>query len=109
MNRQVEVGPNKTGIASSADLAAQMVQGTEEFLPSSPGDDQEIARVRRDYSEESAPVGSVPPPSMPSEARTPGEQALFDQFMDKLGARLAFERSGVRLYSALLSKFEIHG
>jgi rubrerythrin len=31
------------------------------------------------------------------------------QFLDKLGERLAFERTGVRLYSALLSKYDAFG
>jgi rubrerythrin len=110
MNRQVELGPNKTGIATATELAAQMVQGTTEFLPSSPGDDQEIARVRGEYSERVEPLGSIPPPAMEAgTAQLVGEQALMSAFMDKLGARLAFERTGVRLYSALLSKFDTYG
>jgi rubrerythrin len=31
------------------------------------------------------------------------------QFVDKLGERLAFERTGVRLYGALISKFDTFG
>ena len=31
------------------------------------------------------------------------------QFLDKLGERLAFERTGVRLYEALISKHEALG
>jgi rubrerythrin len=107
MNRTVEIGSNRTGIATAADLAAEMVQGMNEFPPSAPGDDQEIARVRGDYIESAEPVGTVPPPL--DQPRNAGEEAQLAEFIDKLGARLAFERTGVRLYSALLSKFDAYG
>lgn len=107
MNRTVETGINRTGIATAAELAAEMVEGTQEFPPSAPGDDQEIARVRGDYIENADPVGTIPPPlDQPENA---SEEAHLTEFIDKLGGRLAFERSGVRLYSALLSKFDAYG
>jgi rubrerythrin len=110
MTRLAEMGANRTGIASAAELAAEMVQGTQEFPPSAPGDEQEIARVRGAYTKEAEPLGSVPPPILePVPEQTAGEEALMAELIDKLGARLAFERSGVRLYSALLSKFDVHG
>jgi rubrerythrin len=107
-SRAVEIGANRTGIASAAALAAEMVQGTEEFPPSAPGDELEIARVRGVYTETAEPVGTVPPP-VENVEQTGVDEALLAELMDKLGARLAFERSGVRLYSALLSKFDVHG
>jgi rubrerythrin len=105
--RELELGSNRTGIASAIELAAEMIQGTREFPPSSEGDEQEIARVRNIYSQSADPLGSIPPPAM-----VPGQGAsdvLLTQLVDKLGARLAFERSGVRLYTALISKLEAYG
>jgi rubrerythrin len=110
MNKQqVEVGANKTGIGTSQSLAAEMVRGTEEFGPSSEGTELEFAAVRSTYSEQSEPLGSVPPPAMETEGESPESDVMLAQLLDKLGARLAFERSGVRLYSALISKFDAYG
>ena len=110
MNKhQMEIGANKTGIATATELAAQMVSGTREFAPSSPGDEQEIARVRGMYSETAEPLGTVPPIAETGSKEAPSEQAVLTELLDKLGARLSFERSGVRLYTALINKLEAYG
>jgi hypothetical protein len=108
MSMQAELGSNRTGIATAPELSQRMLEGTMEFPPSSPGDEQEIARVREAYVKESEPLGSVPPPAdvagMVKTAIKGLRGTKPTQFIDKLGERLAFERSGVRLYEAVLSK-----
>jgi hypothetical protein len=111
---QVEMGYNRTGIATSPKLTEEMVAGTSEFLPNpEAGDESVIALVREDYARDAEPLGSVPPPmTLKGVAKTAlrgvkGESPT--QFVDKLGERLAFERTGVRLYGALISKFDAFG
>jgi rubrerythrin len=90
-----------------------MVEGTREFPPNSVGDERQISLVRETYAKASEPLGSVPPPAgaVPMiKAAAKGIQGLRPtQFLDKLGERLAFERTGVRLYAALLSKYDAFG
>jgi ferritin-like protein len=59
------------------------------------GDERDLAKMRLEFARESDPVGSIPEPT------PPGIAAVL---MDKLGERLAFERSGTRLYDALMVK-----
>lgn len=112
-NTQSELGSNRTGIATSPKLTQEMVAGAQEFAPTPDGDENIIARVRQEYARDSEPLGSVPPPAtLTGAAKTAirGAKGLQPtQFVDKLGERLAFERTGVRLYGALLSKFDAFG
>ncbi len=110
---QTQIGPNKTGAESAGDLVESMIEGTEEFLPSGIGDEREIARVREEYVKDAEPIGSMPmPPTMKGVMKT-AKQAIQGAhpviFLDKLGARLAFERMGTRLWEAVLSKWDAYG
>lgn len=58
-----------------------------------------LAKLRAAYAEQSGPLGSVPT-STANRGRKPS------LFIDKLGERLAFERSGARLYEGLIGKYE---
>lgn len=101
------MGQNRTGIATSAEAAARMVEGTAEFPPDA-GDETSLSDIRELYAKEAEPLGSVPPPAdlggMVDAVvkKLKGSQPTL--YIDKLGERLAFERTGVRLYQALLSK-----
>lgn len=110
---QVELGMNRTGIATAGELSNEMIEGTREFPPTTLGDEREISRVRNDYAKDADPVGSVPPPASLKGVMKTAKQALQGkhptQFIDKLGERLAFERAGVRLYEALLAKYDTYG
>jgi hypothetical protein len=90
-----------------------MLTGMEEFLPAGASDGQNIAQLRVTYANEVGPSGSVPPPSgIVSTLQTAVKSVTGGQptlFIDKLGARLGFERSGVRLYEALVSKHQAFG
>jgi rubrerythrin len=94
-------GDNHTGIALHPELAAEMVEGTAEFGPTSSGGAEQLARARVRAAEISESAGTMPPA-----LGTPVERLPL---LDKLGARLAFERTGVRLYEALISKLDAYG
>jgi hypothetical protein len=93
-------GTNHTGLAPHADLLAKMIEGASEFPPTSSGGPAGIAEVRIEYARAGEPHAT-----MPSGAVAPARLPL----LDRLGARLAFERTGTRLYDALISKLDAYG
>jgi ferritin-like metal-binding protein YciE len=107
------LGANRTGIATSKDAAQRMVEGTAEFPPETIADERAISDVRELFAKEADPLGSVPPPptlaGIAATAVKAVKGARPTQFVDKLGERLAFERAGVRLYEALISKYNTYG
>lgn len=113
MASNVSLGNNRTGIATSNDLAKRMLAATREFLPNSVGNGWEVALVREDYLKRAPSIGSVPPPMGIGSLVKAAAQGLLGRhpvlLLDKLGERLAFERTGVRLYEALISKFDADG
>lgn len=110
---QPQIGPNKTGAEAKGELTDSMVEGTLEFLPSGVGDERSIARVREEYVENAEPLGSMPPPPTLKGMLKTAKQAIQGShpviFLDKLGARLAFERTGTRLWEGVLSKWDAYG
>src|SRR4051812_34142801 len=103
---QSQLGINRTGTATSPKLTEAMVQGTAEFPPTHQGDEREISHVREDYVRDAEPLGTVPPPPQLTGMLKSAKQALTGKhpvrLNDKLGERLAFERTGTRLWEALL-------
>lgn len=111
MKEQTPMGMNRTGVQMSPFDASQMQYGTPASMtPATPGDDTALAEMRSRSIAEADPVGSVPIPGTVHGAITTGVSMLTgDQpqlLLDKLGERLAFERTGTRLYDALITKFE---
>jgi hypothetical protein len=110
MKSAVDIGTNRTGIATSPIDAPQVISGAEQGIPSSSGDESAQLAVRSAYVKESEPIGTVPPPASVKGAVTTIAQALKGDrgsvFIDKLGERLAFERAGVRLYALAIVKAE---
>ena len=113
MKQQATVGTNRTGIGAAPQRSQEMLTGMEAFPPTSEGSAQDIALVRIAYAQEAEPLGSVPlPAGMTKQAKTALKAVMGAQptlWMDKLGERLAFERSGTRLYEALVSKHDAFG
>lgn len=93
-------GDNHTGVALHPDMARDMIRGTVEFGPTSAGGAELLAQTRIRIARQSPPVATMPPTRV---------AANLLPFLDKLGGRLAFERAGVRIYDALLSKLEAYG
>jgi rubrerythrin len=116
MNQDPTQGGNRTGIATNKKQAEEMLEGTLEFPPSSTGSLHPDESVRIDYALEVTDgrgLGSVPPPANLEGAakmvleKLEGNRATL--LLDKLGERLAFERTGTRLYEAMVSKHEADG
>ncbi|HEX8700333.1 MAG TPA: ferritin-like domain-containing protein [Myxococcaceae bacterium] len=108
-----DVGLNRTGIQTSPLASKEAIQGAQEGLPTSLGSEQDIVRVRQVYAQESPGLGTVPVPATFKGILSTAKEMLKGTkptvFIDKLGERLGFERTGVRLYEAALGKYDLHG
>jgi hypothetical protein len=104
------VGLNRTGAATSPKDSQAMTRAANELTPPQPIDTSASEAERITYINEAATVGSIPPPvSLKGVAKTGMAKLKGGQpsiFLDKLGERIAYERTGVRLYDALLTKYE---
>nr|AYM53081.1 hypothetical protein [Nannocystis exedens] len=112
-NRPTDIGINRTGIALSPIDGPLMVEGASSTPPSSTGSARDAATVRLQYAVESGEFGHMPPPlTLRGAANTAVEMlkgTKANVLLDKLGERLAFERTGVRFYDGLIVKFEASG
>jgi hypothetical protein len=100
---------NRTGMQASPELAEELIEGANSATPSSEGGVEEMAEYRGEYIAEGFPIGSMPMMPASEEADADEEAAGMAVFLDKLSERLAFERTGVRLYEALLNKCQTLG
>ena len=103
MNRtRIQMSPIDSRAMQDADPGTPAIDG---------GGDGALASVRTSYIANADALGSVPLPGTVSGAVTTGMQMLKGNsphiLLDKLGERLAFERTGTRLYDALITKCEI--
>lgn len=102
---------NRTGISASPINAKEMVEGAT-GEPVGPGGEK-VTAVRRFYLEEADPIGTMPPPTSMKGAVETVKQAVTGGkatvFIDKIAERLAYERTGTRLYEALITKFDVLG
>lgn len=102
------IGKNRTGIEVSPLDKHDVLEIPGLTRPSSPADGAVLARARADYIAEAGVIGSVPPPASIKGVAATGTAAVkgvnVAVLIDKLGERLAFERTGVRLYEALITK-----
>jgi ferritin-like protein len=103
---------NRTGIKASPIDAKTMIEGSEQVIPDQMvrTDPSELFAERLFYSKSSPPVGTMPPPvSVKGVAKTAAKMIQGENmnvFLDHLAARLAFERTGTRIYDAILVKHE---
>lgn len=115
MNRETasQMGINKTGIGLSPIDGQAMMEAARatNILPDGRRFDE--WRVRWAQEAASTIIGSVPPPGTIKGVVKSAADAISGKrpsvLVDQLGARLAFERTGVRLYEALLAKVESTG
>jgi hypothetical protein len=111
IKNDVSIGLNRTGIELHLKHKKELLEDVAEAEPSSDIDGAEMDQVRAQYGEEAGAIGSVPPPANIKGAA----KAVIDTargtnlvvLLDKLGERLAFERTGTRLYEALIAKHDI--
>jgi rubrerythrin len=110
--KPTDAGSNRTGIAVSMAEARRTIEGAAAGTPDDLVDMEplEPMTVRVQWSSAAQPLGTMPRPASIKGAARSMVKALKGEhsnvFMDQLGARLAFERSGTRLYEALLIKHE---
>lgn len=112
-DRPTDLGINRTGIALSPLDGPATIEGANAGLPSSVGSARAIAERRVEHARGAEPIGHMPPPAT---VRGVAKAALGviqghkpAVLLDKLGERLAFERTGVRLFDGLLAKYEAAG
>jgi hypothetical protein len=103
---------NRTGIQMSPADSRLLLSLAEDGL--APIDDgAAVAELRERYMSDADAIGSIPAPGTFKGIAKAGLQALTGTraqvLLDKLGERMAFERSGVRLYEALIAKCDAVG
>ncbi|HEU4776576.1 MAG TPA: ferritin-like domain-containing protein [Telluria sp.] len=105
------MGMNRTGIQMSPVDSRAMQTADPAMADAGAGDQSALAVVRNDYIANADALGSVPLPGTLQGAVTMGIRTLAGDspqiLLDKLGERLAFERTGTRLYDALITKCEV--
>ena len=109
MSTAAKMTGNRTGMQTTPELAEELIEGAINATPSSEGDAMEIAESRGEYITEGYLLGSMPLVPMSEEAEADEEEVGMAVLLDKLSERLAFERTGTRLYEALLNKCEMLG
>lgn len=107
-NQNVEsAGDNRTGGKLAMEETIKTAMGAAKMTRPTEGDASAIADNRILYMSESDYIGTLPKPaSIKGIISSMREKILQGDhtFLDKLGERLAFERTGTRLYEALISK-----
>lgn len=107
------MGLNRTGIGTSPIDSDDIVKTAREATSDVGRDGQGVAALRRAYDADAEPVGTVPIPTTMKGAFKAAVDALrgrrLTSFLDKMGERLAFERTGTRLYEAVLIKHDVMG
>lgn len=108
MRKKIGFGVNRTGIGTAPFMSREMIEGALTLTMAPEGDGEKIALERTRLTKRAEPVGSVPLPTAVMGAFDMATQAIQGgngkMLIDKLGERLGFERAGVRLYEALISK-----
>lgn len=104
---------NRTGMQRSPGQSQELVEGTDDFQPDVPLPDpgrDGLAETRAEYIAEGQPLGTIPAPITPVGMVKSAANMLtgnrLQVLIDKLAERLAFERSGTRLYDALITKYD---
>lgn len=110
MTQAEHVGMNRTGIQMSP-IDSKAMQDIDPSMKGESGDETALAEMRNDYIANADAFGSIPLPGSVTGAVNMGVQMLKGDspqiLLDKLGERLAFERTGTRLYDALITKCEV--
>lgn len=113
MKNDTPVGKNRTGIEMSPLDKQAMMEDTELTVPSTEADGATLAAARAEFFTLPDVLGSVPPPASAKGILATGLEALkginATVLIDKLGERLAFERTGARLYETVIEKCAAEG
>ena len=108
--KPTESGSNRTGMATSPIDGPETIKGAGAGTPSPSLEPSGLLAARVSYAKEVEPVGTMPVPTTFKSLAEATKQMLLGKkpmvFLDLLGERLAFERTGTRLYEGLLVKLE---
>jgi len=109
-HKPTDVGRNRTGSGTSPLDTKKTAEGATASMPQRSFEMPTATKLRVDICGQSEPVGTMPPPTSLKGAAATVLQKLKGKnanvLLDLLGQRLAFERTGVRLYEALLAKYD---
>lgn len=110
MVSSAKLGHNLTGAQMSPKDTEKMVEAAEHYPADVQGNASELMIARRNETAESGRIGSVPiPGSAKGMLKSTFEKMMGknpEVLIDKLGERLAYERTGVRLYEAAIAKVQ---
>jgi bacterioferritin (cytochrome b1) len=110
MEKSTQIGGNRTGITLSPEDTREMIEGSEQYSPEIGDGNAAFALIEGQYIRPDATVGSMPVPgSLKGNIKSIANKLVGrnpEVFLNKLGERLAYERSGVRLYEAFIRKCE---
>lgn len=113
MTESTKMGHNRTGAQMSPEDTKRQLEANKLFPPDVPGDARDIADARVQAIAGAEPIGTVPiPGSVKGMVKTSFQKIMGKNpeiLLDKLAERLAFERTGVRLYDAMLAKISALG
>jgi rubrerythrin len=108
--KPTQIGLNRTGVAASPKNGQELASRARDAVPQPSFDTAAIESVRLSYSEDAEPVGTLPPPATAKGVAKAAVTALkgdkANVLLDLIGDRLAFERTGTRIYEALFVKLE---
>jgi hypothetical protein len=97
------MGDNRTGAGRDPSKAAIFAGDGWQPAPAAPGDPADLDKVRASYDHDAEPVGTLAPHVAAPER---GGTRRLPALLDRLGERMAFERTGIRLYEMLVTKLE---
>jgi rubrerythrin len=122
MEQKTELGTNRTGMDMSPIHSKKMLANSKNAFKAQKADgngssrsgpangNDSISSFDKAYQKEAEPLGSVPlPGTVKGAVKSIMKMASGlspEVFINKLGERLAFERSGVRIYEQLINKCE---
>lgn len=105
--KPTDLGKNRTGVQANPLQSKEMAENTT-AVAADPAGATGIALARAELAQQAPPVGTMPVPGNLKGAAKAAVKALQGEkatvLLDKLAERLAFERTGVRLYDAVLAK-----
>jgi rubrerythrin len=112
MARQSEqVGMNRTGAQMSPLDTGAMLDNANAPIRGVPGDGRALENARETHIADADGIGSIPLAGTPTGTVGMGTHMLEGDrphiLLDKLGERLAFERTSTRMYDALLAKCDV--
>jgi rubrerythrin len=108
MKAPTDMGKNRTGAKTNPILTKELVEGAAAGVREGTVSAAPLLAIREELAREAEPVGTTPPPATIKGAAKAIAQAFkgvkATVLLDCIGERLAFERTGTRLYELLIAK-----